>query len=62
MLLSVHFIYYCNILILSEVFGSDEFLSLSSEQVIKLISNDRLPVSSDEKVGKLKLIIVIFYY
>ncbi|CAI6363557.1 unnamed protein product [Macrosiphum euphorbiae] len=34
----------------SEVFGGDEFLSLSSEQVIKLISNNRLPVSSDEKV------------
>ncbi|XP_060872834.1 kelch-like protein 3 [Metopolophium dirhodum] len=34
----------------SEVFGGDEFLLLSSEQVIKLISSDRLPVSSDEKV------------
>jgi len=44
-------------LVLREVFGGDEFLLLSSEQVIKLISNDRLPVSSDEKVGKLKFII-----
>ncbi|XP_016663694.1 kelch-like protein 3 [Acyrthosiphon pisum] len=34
----------------SEVFGGDEFLSLSSEQVIKLISSDRLQVSSEEKV------------
>ncbi|XP_008181225.1 kelch-like protein 2 [Acyrthosiphon pisum] len=34
----------------SEVVGDNEFLSLSLEQVIKLISSDRLPVSSDEKV------------
>ncbi|XP_008181223.1 kelch-like protein 2 [Acyrthosiphon pisum] len=34
----------------SEVVGGYEFLSLSLEQVIKLISSDRLPVSSDEKV------------
>ncbi|XP_060872835.1 kelch-like protein 2 [Metopolophium dirhodum] len=34
----------------SEVVGCKEFLSLSSEQVVKLISSDRLPVSSEEKV------------
>ncbi|KAL4083983.1 hypothetical protein QTP88_029299 [Uroleucon formosanum] len=34
----------------SEVFGGDEFLSLSSEQVIKLISSDKLTVPSEEKV------------
>ncbi|XP_060871941.1 kelch-like protein 3 isoform X2 [Metopolophium dirhodum] len=33
-----------------QVFGCDEFLSLSSEQVIKLISSDRLPVSAEEIV------------
>ncbi|XP_060872833.1 LOW QUALITY PROTEIN: kelch-like protein 3 [Metopolophium dirhodum] len=34
----------------SEVFGGDEFLSLSSEQVVKLISSDKLIVPSEEKV------------
>ncbi|KAL4088538.1 hypothetical protein QTP88_023632 [Uroleucon formosanum] len=34
----------------SEVFGGDEFLFLSSEQVIKLISSDKLIVPSEEKV------------
>ncbi|KAL4085413.1 hypothetical protein QTP88_027272 [Uroleucon formosanum] len=34
----------------SEVFGGDEFLALSSEQVIKLISSDKLVVPSEEKV------------
>lgn len=29
----------------------DEFLSLSSEQVVKLISSDELTVPSEEKVG-----------
>jgi len=62
MILHRHFIYYCIILILREVFGGDEFLSLSSDEVIKLISSDKLVVPSEEKVGKLKLIIVIFYY
>ncbi|XP_060859404.1 kelch-like protein 2 [Metopolophium dirhodum] len=33
-----------------DVFGGDEFLSLSSEQVIKLISSDKLTVPSEEKV------------
>eukprot|EP00102_Acyrthosiphon_pisum_P021156 XP_016658366.1 PREDICTED: kelch-like protein 2 [Acyrthosiphon pisum] len=34
----------------SEVVGGDEFLSLSSEQVIKLISSDELRVPSEEKI------------
>ncbi|XP_022180638.1 kelch-like protein 2 isoform X2 [Myzus persicae] len=34
----------------TEVIGGDEFLSLSFEQVIKLISNDELIVPSEEKV------------
>ncbi|XP_029348372.1 kelch-like protein 2 isoform X3 [Acyrthosiphon pisum] len=34
----------------SEVFGDDEFLSLSSEQVVKFISSDKLIVPSEEKV------------
>ncbi|XP_060857046.1 kelch-like protein 2 [Metopolophium dirhodum] len=34
----------------SEVVGSEDFLSLSSAQVIKLISSDKLKVSSEEKV------------
>lgn len=33
-----------------EVVGGDEFLSLSSDQVVKLISNDELIVPSEEKV------------
>ncbi|KAL4083197.1 hypothetical protein QTP88_028527 [Uroleucon formosanum] len=33
-----------------EVFGGDEFLFLSSEQVIKLISSDKLTAPSEEKV------------
>jgi len=52
--------YYTYILVLREVVEGDEFLSLSSEQVIKLISNDKLTVPSEEKVSKLKLIIVLF--
>jgi len=52
-------IYYCYILILRKVVEADEFLSLSSEQLVKLISNDELTVPSEEKVSKLKLIIVI---
>ncbi|XP_016658428.1 ring canal kelch homolog isoform X1 [Acyrthosiphon pisum] len=34
----------------SEVVGDDEFLSLSSDQVIQLISSDKLTVPSEEKV------------
>jgi len=41
------------------VVEGDEFLSLSSEQVIKLISSDKLIIPSEEKVGKIKLIFVI---
>jgi len=60
MILYGYFIYYCYILIFREVVGGDEFLSLSSEQVIQLISSNKLTVPSEEKVGTLKLIIVIF--
>lgn len=60
MILYGHFIYYCYVLTLREVVGGDEFLSLSSEKVIKLISSDKLTVPSEEKVGKLKLMIVLF--
>ncbi|XP_029345742.1 kelch-like protein 2 [Acyrthosiphon pisum] len=35
-----------------EVVGGKEFLSLSSEQVVKLISNERHPVSSEEISGR----------
>ncbi|XP_001949058.2 ring canal kelch homolog isoform X1 [Acyrthosiphon pisum] len=34
----------------SEVVGGDEFLSLSSEQVVKLISSDKIIVPSEEEV------------
>lgn len=40
----------------------DEFLSLSSDQVVKLISSDELTVPSEEKVWKLKILIVLFKY
>ncbi|KAL4143473.1 hypothetical protein QTP88_005802 [Uroleucon formosanum] len=43
-----------------EVIEADDFLSLSSEKVVKLISSDDLSVPSEEKVSKLKLIIVLF--
>jgi len=48
-------------LIVREVVGCDDFLSLSSAQVIKLISSDKLKVSSEEKVGKLKLIKLLYF-
>ena len=43
-------------LILRDVIEGDEFLSLSSDQVVKLISSDELAVPYEEKVSKLKLI------
>lgn len=45
-----------------EVVEGDEFLSLSSEQVVKLISSDELTVPSEEKVRRLKILIIIFKY
>lgn len=39
------FVVFCR-----EVVEGDEFLSLSSDQVIKLISSDELTVPSEEKV------------
>lgn len=53
-------ILYIFIIISREVVQFDEFLSLSFEEVIKLISYDDLFVPSEEKVSKLKLVIVIF--
>jgi len=49
-------------LIIREVIKGDDFLSLSSEEVVKLISSDELAVPSEEKVSKPKLIIDIFLY
>lgn len=40
----------------------NEFLSLSPEEVVKLISSDELVVPSEEEVSKRKLIIVTFLY
>jgi len=40
-------------IIFREVVKSDEFLSLSSEDVIKLISRNDLSVPFEEKVSKL---------
>jgi len=42
------------------VVEGEEFLSLSFEQMVKLIACDELKVSSEEKVGDLKFIIVLF--
>lgn len=41
---------------------NDEFLSLSNEEVIKLISSNDINVSFEEKVRKLRLINVLFNY
>jgi len=49
-------------MILRDVVEGDEFLSLSSEQMVKLIASEELKISSEEKVCNVKLIIVIFYY
>lgn len=39
-----------------EVVEGDEFLSLASEQVVKLISSDELTVPSEEKVRDLTVL------
>lgn len=49
-------------MILREVIKGEDFLSLSSKEVVKLISSDKLAVPSEEKVSKPKCIIVIFLY
>lgn len=49
-------------MILREVIEGEEFLSLSSEQEVKLISSDKRIVPSEKKVGKLKLVIDVFKY
>jgi len=46
-------------MILRDVVEGNKFLSLSSEQITKLIASEELKVPSEEKVGELKLIIVI---
>lgn len=51
MIVYENFINYCYISLHREVVEGDEFLSLSSEQVVKLISSDELTVPSEEKVG-----------
>jgi len=40
----------------------DEFLSLSSKEVIKLISCNDIYVPFEEKVRKMKLIHILFYF
>jgi len=46
------------IIIFREVVKGDEFLYLSYEKVIQLISSDDLAVPFEEKVSKLKCLIV----
>jgi len=48
------------IIIFRKVIEAEEFLSLTSEEVIELISRGDIHVSSEEKVCILKLIIVVF--
>jgi len=50
-ILKGNFIYYRYILTLRKVVGGDEILSLSSEQMVKLISSDKITGSSEEKVS-----------
>jgi len=47
-------------MILRDVVEEEEFLSLSYEQMVKLITSEELTVPSEEKVRILKLITVIF--
>jgi len=49
-------------MIFRKVVEADEFLFLSSEQVINLISRDDINVPFEEKVCILKFIIVVFKY
>lgn len=50
------------ITIFRKVVEAEEFLSLSSEEVIKLISSNDINVPFEEKVCILKLITVVFNY
>jgi len=47
------------IIIFREVVKGDEFLYLSYEKVIQLISSDDLAVPFEEKVSKLKCLIIV---
>lgn len=47
------------IIIFRAVIECDEFLSLSFEEIIKLISHNDLAVPLEEKVSHLKLIIFV---
>lgn len=50
------------IIIFREVVKYDEFLSLSLEEMIELISCNDLTVPFEENVSKQKLLIVMFYF
>lgn len=47
-------------IIFREVVKNDEYLSLSSEDVVKLISCNDLAVPFEEKVSKLQLVILLY--
>jgi len=49
-------------IIFREVVNADEFLSLSSEDVVKLISYNDLAVPFEEKVSKLRFVICILIF
>ena len=49
-------------IIFREVVKSDEFLSLSSEDVVKIISCNDLAVPYEEKVSKQQLVIWIWIF
>lgn len=46
----MYYLFVCFLLPNSEVIQFDEFLNLTSEQVINLIRNDRISVAGEEKV------------
>lgn len=49
------------IYILSKIVKYDEFLSLSFEELVKLISYDDLVIPHEEKVNRLKLIKLLYF-
>jgi len=48
-------------MILRDVIEGEEFLSLSSEQMVRLIASEELTAQSEEKVCNLKLMIIIIF-
>ena len=44
-----------------DVIEGEEFLFLSSEQMVKLIASDELTAPSEEKVCNAKLIIIVIF-